>query len=374
MKSKLLEHILSIVVVSSIFLFMMVQFQSQSRDVEMAADREIAPFLALDFIDYDNPLHRSLLKESMDAFYPGQESRHAELLQKIQDHRAREITAARQQDNSGKGLSAPRLWELFGMYLRFILAYGIVMFLTYYGVQTLGTLRFVQMKKGQTSYLAALVKHVNKCRGADSANWQDCAKTGATLFGKALAKGILYMILFSPAYVLAYSFKTRFDTDSLFFMVVLGVLSNGLLINYANKFYTFLVSESRKGYVQTAIVKNLRNSYLAEEGGIKLGEIFRLRKSFEGHVFHHIFINARYQYLSTIKEQASFLISGLVIIEMALNIHNHLCYELLQNILYQQYDVVVLIVLGIYLVLKTTEILADYWLYFESRRYENKAS
>ncbi len=63
---------------------------------------------------------------------------------------------------------------------------------------------------------------------------------------KALLKGVAYTILFAPAYVIAYSFKTRIDTDSLLFMIVLGVVSNGLLINYANKFYAFLAAESRK--------------------------------------------------------------------------------------------------------------------------------
>ena len=155
-------------------------------------------------------------------------------------------------------------------------------------------------------------------------------------------------------------------------MVLLGIVSNGLLIMYTNKFYAFLVAESRKGYVETAIVKNLKNSYQTHTSdGISNNEIFRLVKRFDGHVFGHIFKNARFQYLSTIKEQASFLITGLIIIEMALNIHGHLNYEMLRQILYKNYDIVIVIVLGIFYTVKLTEIMTDYIKHKESLKYEN---
>ena len=89
------------------------------------------------------------------------------------------------------------------------------------------------------------------------------------------------------------------------------------------------------------------------------------------HIFQHIYLNARYQYILTLKEQASFLITGLIIIEMALNIHGHLCYELLQNILYKQYDMVLTILLGIFLVVKLTEIVVDMWMDREAQKFEN---
>jgi ABC-type dipeptide/oligopeptide/nickel transport system permease component len=84
-------------------------------------------------------------------------------------------------------------------------------------------------------------------------------------------------------------------------------------------------------------------------------------------------MNARFQFLVTLKEHASFLITGLVIIEMALNIQGHLGYELLQNILYKQYDVVLSIILGIFLVVKVTEITVDAWFHHQSRKYENRS-
>jgi ABC-type dipeptide/oligopeptide/nickel transport system permease component len=83
-------------------------------------------------------------------------------------------------------------------------------------------------------------------------------------------------------------------------------------------------------------------------------------------------MNARYQYIPTIKEQASFMITGLIIIEMALNIQGRLGYELLQNVLYRDYQVAAFIVLAIFAVVKVTEIVVDLWHQRESRRFENR--
>ena len=188
----------------------------------------------------------------------------------------------------------------------------------------------------------------------------------------AAAKGLVYLVLFSPAYVIAYSFKGTFDTDSSLFMIVLGVVSNGLLITYANKFFTLLVHEGRKGYVETALVKNLGASFsFRRPDGIRLRSVFALHKRFPGHILNHIYINARHQYIPTMKEHASFLITGLIIIEMALNIQGHLSYELLQQVLYRHYDVAIVIIVGIFLVVKATEILVDAWYHIESRRFDN---
>jgi hypothetical protein len=138
------------------------------------------------------------------------------------------------------------------------------------------------------------------------------------------------------------------------------------------KYHTFLVSESRKGYVKTAIVKNLDSKLIFnKQKGISLVSIFRLNKKFPGHIFDQIYENVRFQYLNTLKEQASFLISGLIIIEMALNIQGHLCYELMQNILYQNLSVILLILFGIFLIVKLTQIVIDIVLMKQQLRIGN---
>jgi hypothetical protein len=169
--------------------------------------------------------------------------------------------------------------------------------------------------------------------------------------------------------VLAYALKTKIDTDNYLFMLLLATFTNGLLILYAQKFFTFLNHEDRKGYVQTARVKNLRDSYFDRS---LLRSLLRLNKSFKNHLLDHIYINARHQYLSTINEQASFLITGLIIIEMALNIQNHFSYELLQQLLYHNYLVALLMIFAIFLLVKITEIATDYWRYLAEQRIRNE--
>jgi len=157
----------------------------------------------------------------------------------------------------------------------------------------------------------------------------------------------------------------------MFLMILLAVISNGLLITYTQKYFTYLVQESRKGYVQTAIVKSLKHDYrFNRENGIPLHALFRLKKRFPGHVFEQIYENVRFQYLQTLKEQASYLISGLIIIEMALNIQGHLCYELMQQILYKNLSLVLFILFGIFLIVKLTEIIIDRLVFKQQRRLD----
>lgn len=359
------EHFLSIILVSLLFIGLILNLKSDNSAERQSHTERLQPFLNLDFIDYDDPLHKAMLLEALNDFYPDQAAANRQLISDIEQFRRQRLLAG--ADRSQKdSLNAQKLASLAGMYFSFIMVYLIVMLLTYYGVQTLATYRFVKFQQRRNSYLGLLWQHLSGDRKID------LPYLGRTLllFAKASLKGVLYFILFSPAYVIAYSFKTRFDTDTVFFMVLLGVISNGLLITYAQKFYTFLMAENRRGYVDTARVKNLNSSY-RHSGGITLRQILAIRKSFPGHIFQHIYMNARHQYINTIKEQASFLITGLVIIEMALNVQGHLCYELLQNLLFKQFDVALTIILGIFLVIKATDIFTDLWQNREQRRYAN---
>jgi hypothetical protein len=359
MKKKLIEHILSILFVSGVLLTFLVIIQKDKNDLQKRGQDEIESYLSLRFIDFDNPFHKALLKETLNIYYPDQKSSHDSLLTAIDQYRAEQFSDDLQKANLHKGLSRGKFNQLLFMYLKFILIYAVVMLFTYYGVQTMAVYRFVRKKQKRTSYIYELF-HSLKNKPAFN-RWRDRLYI------------YLHAILFSPAYVIAYSLKTEFNTDTIFFMIALAVISNGLLITYTHKFYTFLTAESRKGYVQTAIVKNLNASFSHyEKGGISYTAMFQFKKNFKDHIFQHIFTNARYQYLSTIKEQASFLITGLIIIEMALNIQGHLSYELLQQILYKNFDIVIVIILGIFYAVKLTEILTDIIMNRESRKYDNK--
>lgn len=358
MKSKLLENILSIIAISIILLGALFLINLSSSRSEKDKHAHISQFLDLEFIDFDDPFHKALLRDAMNIFYPGQYDKNSKTVEAIIQYREKEFSKSLQSSHLKEGLSGKKFMQILWMYVKFILVYLLVMILTYYGVETLGVWRFVRKKQSSSTQLI------------------DKPHIFVRIFLtpiKIVAKGIIYFILFSPAYVIAYSIRTEFNTDTVFFMILLGVISNGLLIMYTNKFYTFLITESRKGYVDTAIVKNLNSSYAHHTSdGISYEAIFRPVKRFDGHIFGHIFKNVHYQYFSTIKEQASFIITGLIIIEMALNIHGHLSYELLRQILYKNFDIVIIIILGIFYTVKLTEMGIDFIIQRESLKYENK--
>jgi hypothetical protein len=251
------------------------------------------------------------------------------------------------------------------------------MAMSYYAVQTVALYSFVRRKQRAAFYPGELLLAMHSPAGNSKTLLDRLKLIGNTLLLVLylVLKAFVYLILFSPAYIIAYSSKSTFETGGYIFMIVLGVISNGLLINYSYKFYTFLMNESRKGYVQNAIVKGLNNSYeWNTPDGISFGSLLKPKKSFPSHVLQCIYTNARYQYIPTMKQYASFLITGLIIIEMALNIQGHLCYELLQDILYRYYDIALAIIFGIFLVVKATEMMVDYWFFYESQKYENTAS
>lgn len=371
MIKKVFEHLLATVVVGAVFGALIARMHDEETARGAALDPAVQEALRLPFLDFGDPLDRALFRETLDALAPHERSRHDSLLQRITEARREQFTTEVYKTGAAeRGIMPADLLRVGAMYLQFIAIYVVVMAITVYASETLGVYRFVRMKQKKSSSLARCWEVVRDARLPRRRRFVEAAQH----FALAVVKGLVSMVLFSPAYVIAYSFKTRFDTDSVVFLVVLGVLSNGLLVTYANKFYTFLVAESRKGYVETALVKNLLHSYAADTpDGIELGAIVRLRKRFPGHVFHHIYLNAHHQYLPALKEHASFLISGLVIIEMALNIQGHLSYEMLKNILYRQYDVVLLIAFAIYLLVKGTEVTVDLIMEREARRLENRA-
>lgn len=369
-KRRLLEHFLSVVVVATAFAFLILQIQTSERSRRVQIDPDVKHALDLSFLDFGDPLDRALFRESLDARQPADSARHRALVERIIEARRRQFTDEQYKTGAEeRGITTAKLDRILGMYLQFIVVYVVVMIVTIYAAETLGVYRFMRWKQGRLSSLTELAAVIRD--PALPAGQKVRRVSGLVL--ASLARGVLAMILFSPAYVIAYSMKTRFDTDSLPFMIGLGIISNGLLASYTHKFYTFLVAESRKGYVETAVVKNLSTSYSISSGdGIPLGRIVQFRKSFPGHVFQHIFLNARHQFIPTFKEHASFVITGLVIIEMALNIQGHLSYEMLKNILSKQHDVVLVIVFAIYLLVKATEVVVDLIVEREAHRLENR--
>jgi hypothetical protein len=349
-KSKLLVHIASLLFVTALLVGMLALSGSTKRAAHPGLQQGLPD---LSFVDFSNAFQKALVLDVMNIYFPGRFDKNSAMVESVAEGQDQVLREKLQGSNVKQPLSWARLAMVLGMFVKFLIVYGIVMVLTYYGVQTIGVWRFCRKKSGQA---------LRNRKAGD-----------LIVYGlKKFCIGLASFVLFCPAYVIAYSLRTELNTDTVFFMIMLCVISNGLLMVYSNKFYAFLVSESRKGYVDTAIVKNLNNSYDRHgAGGITLKERLKPRKRFDGHVFDHIFRNARFQYLSTIKEQASFLITGMIITEMALNLHGYFNYELLRQMLYGNVDIVIVMLLLIFYTVKATEIGTDYIVHKEGLRYEN---
>jgi len=364
MKRNLGEHALSVLFVGMVF-FILASWLRHQETARVAADPGlIAPFLSIDSVDFGNPLHRALFKETLKSLRPDLAGKADSLLGAIDRYRQERFSERIYKTGvEGTRLTWERAGPLAGMYLQFIGVYVLVMAMSYGAARAMALQRFIRMKQGRESDVAACIDALRRGAGGRA--------SGYAL--RAIVRGVSYAVLFSPAYVIAYAMKTRIDTDSLLFMIMLGVLSNGLLMVYANKFYSLLVAESRKGYVETALAKDLRSSYIWQTSdGIPYRAVATPRRSTAGHVLRHIYENARFQFLPTLKQHASFLISGLIIIEMALNIQGRLCYELLQDLLYERYEIALAIILGIFLIVKATEVVVDVLYNREGQRYENR--
>jgi hypothetical protein len=375
MLKKLKNHLISILFVGILFFTIHLLFPTQTLDENYSDLSLILTYTELEFLDLNSPEDRELLKESLEIFDPQNTSLHERLLVEIEEYLTNQIRATAGSRDLSRGIDGDVLVTILSMLIKFAAIYILVLLITYYGVETFAVYRFIH-DKYRLSFFTAMSITAKKL--SDVHDFKSKAAYLLRMMGKIsriVLKSLITIILFAPAYVIAYSFKTRFDTESIILMIILGVVSNGLLITYMQKYYTFLMSESRKGYVQTAIVKNLDAGYLFDEdNGISFSSIFKFNKKFPGHIFDQIYENVRFQYLNTLKEQASFLITGLIIIEMALNIQGHLCYELMQNILYKNLSVVLVILFGIFLLIKLTQIVIDSIVIRQQQRIGNLSS
>ena len=360
MPKKIKNHLISLLFVGILFYIIHLMFPATTEEEQYSNYQLIKKYTELEFLDLNSPEDRTLLRETLEIYDPENKAEHDSLLSEIEKYLNNKILSAAGSRQLSSGIDFPKFMSVFYMWVNFALIYIFVLLITYYCVETFAIYRFVRdhYRLSFYNYVSDFVRKLTETRNL-KVKMTYVLKI-LTRTGRLFVKAIIILALFAPAYVIAYSFKTRFDTDSVVVMILLGVISNGLLITYMQKYYTFLVGESRKGYVRTAIVKNLDSKMIFDkDDGISFSSIFRINKKFPGHIFDQIYENVRFQYLNTLKEQASFLITGLIIIEMALNIQGHLCYELMQNILYKNLSVILVILFGIFLIVKLTQIVID---------------
>lgn len=368
LRAILFEHFSAVVVVGVVLLALSFLVRPRADSAANHGDKNIEQLLNIDSLDWSLPLHRALFRDAYRAFHPASEKVIDSVMNAIEDVRLADFTDPSRKIGGGpRSLTWSAAIELLPMYAVFVGVYFTVLFITYFMARALAVWKFISWKQRRTSYLRRYFLAVES-GGIKNAILR------ADLVGKALGKGIASFVLFSPAYVIAYSLRTSLDTENVVFLILLAIVSNGVLINYANRLYTLLVTESRKGYVDTALVKGVSSIYRWDvREGLPRSVVLAPVKRSKGHVFREVYRNARLQFIPSTKEHVTFIVTGLVIIEMALNIKGHLCYALLQHILYREFDIAIVIVFGIYLVVKLTEAGVDAWYALELRKYDNVA-
>ncbi len=362
----MLEHFSAVVIVG-VALVVVSAFVHRSEEASAPrTDPRIDRYLAIDSVDLSRPLDRALFRDALGAIRPPGVVNVDSLMRAIEDARLARFTDPARKTGGGRAVLT---WEtgtaMLPMYLVFLLAYLTVMVLTYFAARALAVWKFIAWKQGRTSYLRRYIAAIETA-GPGGGVFR------AALLLKSALKGIASLLLFAPAYVIAYSFRTSLDTESIFFLIPLAVISNGVLVNFANHLYALLVTESRKGYIQTAIVKGVSSSYAWDgPGAIRRTALLFPVLGARNHVFRDIYRNARLQFIPSLKEHAAFVVTGIVIIEMALNIKGHLCYALLQHLLFREFDLAIAIIFAIFFTVKLTEAFADLWLLLESGKYDN---
>ncbi len=365
MKSRILEHGLSIALVGLIFVAVVRWHNSWQEEEDAARDAAVRPYLQLDSVDFADAYHRELFRETVRAFYPPRDGLGDSLLASIDSRRMEKFTRSDLKSGVSRVLTPDDLLRLGGMYLQFIGVFLCALLLTSAGGRGLAIYRFVETRQGTGTGGVRLVRTLLLSRSHSPVRFLLTVIKGLVLIGVAF-------ILYSPAYVVAYALKGRLDLNSVIFLLLLAVLTNGALVNYAARYALLLGAASREGFVDTAVAKSLSSDWhWGGPNGVPLRALFFPRRAAPGHVFHHIALQAEFQHRSSLKEHAAFLITGLIIIEMALNIQGHLGYDLLQNILYRRYDIVAAILFGMFLLVKVTALVIDIRSDKEQRKYAN---
>jgi len=371
MLKKTAIHIISILFFIFVLILIYYAFLKKDNTVK-AKDKFAKELFEKQIIDFGDNYEKALLLDILNFYNPDSTEKNKNIIFNIEELQAEKFIDVNMKSGvEYKGLDFNSINKILTMYLKFLFIFLVSLALIHSLGKAFAIWKFVKVKQGSSSYFGEFIstakEYINKL--LPQAIRKRKLNIAIKLFLKGFFKTVAYFVIFSPSYVVAYSIKGSSITDSLIFFIILAVFTNGLLINYSYRFYSLLISESKKGYVKTAIVKGLNNNYESKIFGLK--NIIKFHKRFPEHVFNHIYLNAVYQNVLNIKELSALLITGIVIIEMALNIQGYLCYEMLQNILYKNYDVVIFIVVLIFITVKTTEFFVDLKYYNMTRKYEN---
>ncbi len=251
--------------------------------------------------------------------------------------------------------------------MRFIFLFTILSILIFYLSKTLALQKILFLTEKHYFSLENITWQIEKFRQFPTSSK---VKRNAQLFFKLLLKLITLVVLFSPVYVIGYSINLKGEQISIVMAVFLGLISNGLLITSTNSFYQFLQSESKKGYVKTAKLKNLKNMFENDEN-LNWKKLFALKKVFPNNTLNQIYINADLHFTTNFKNFSRLIITSLVIIELTLNIQSGFFYLMLKSVLFGNYKILAIVIYLTFLVVKLSDIVIEFISIRKNMKYEN---
>lgn len=360
MKKELQRRAISIVVVTILFIAAIIvakQLSKKDYSSKFYVINELQNKYGVDVFDEEQT---EILKLVLDA-YPSEDLTKEKFEKLLEEYKSYFFTNPTAKEGYvGKSLSFEYAADILIMYAKFIGIYFVSIFALYYLSKGFGFAKLIREINYQNKFssLAALEED------------EFVQKAKIEIF-KSYVKNLLaipfYLFIFSPSYVAAYAVRSKFDSDSFPFLIFFALFTNGILLYSSNKFYNLLKAEYHKGYALTAKVKNLKDDYF----DFNFLWIFNLRKKLEGTVLGAIYPAAQLNFYLSLKEIGTFLITSLAIIEMALNIQNYLCYELLKTLLFEYYDSALFIIYLLFLIVKANDIAAELLYYLNNLKYES---
>ena len=310
-------------------------------------------------------LNGSLLSDYINYYYKDEKKN--EIQKYFEDLKIPESLKKRNQ-----AFSFDLATKLLKQFLVFSIYFFLILFFLYHLIERFAWLRF--LLKRNSFYNNPKSQWERVFSGLKKKEIIKSVIMMLKLITVTITKYFSYFILLSPSFIIAYMFRFSLFTDNIFIFIFLVIFTNGILFSYLDKYYQLIEGEINKEYVILAKIKGL-NSKLNMNLMAIFSYLFKRHLYFDGHILNHVHLNIKKTHLLNLKELSVFLVSSMLITEMSLNIQEHFSYELLKQLLAENFHIVILMIFLIYLLIKFTEIISDYLYYKKyTLRRENARS
>ncbi len=365
LKAEIESHLISLFFFT--FIFLVAIFISHNT-VKENPYADIDKLLKKSGLSLQNELDRAVIKDVLKNYFGKEKAKN--LTEKIEKYRS-EILTNGNFKSVGNKLNLTSFKSILSKWINFLFLFGISAFLLFYFSESFALVKLKLLKLGKSNFALLLLKEINAVKDNPSGYKKTHLNEVLKLIFFILVKIFAYLILFSPVYIVAYVFKFNYENISTLAYLILTLFTNGMLILSVNKFFLLLQGELNKGYVLTDKIKGVKTGF-TKDNGISFARIFSFHKNFGIHILKSVYLNAHRQFIYDFKEISRFLITGIVIVELSLNIQNGFFYEMLQHLMRNEVDILLTIILLVFISVKVSDILITYFFYRENLKYENR--